>query len=123
MKYTINICLFSLLIIAACSPDSKEQSDDEFSISGNVPTVSSGKAVLYRVADLDLQAIDSVPVKDGSFTFSGKLEEPEMLYIKVNNGRELIRVFAGNESISIEATPGNFENAEISNQNSGCRAE
>ena len=114
MKYTINICLFSLLIIAACSPDSKEQSDDEFSISGNVPTVSSGKAVLYRVADLDLQAIDSVPVKDGSFTFSGKLEEPEMLYIKVNNGRELIRVFAGNESISIEATPGNFENAEIS---------
>ena len=63
--------------------------------------------------DLELSPLDSVEFENGVFTFKGKLEEPEMLYIKVNDEQDLLRVFAENKDMTINASGGEFSRAAV----------
>ncbi len=99
-------CL-SVLGIVSCNDHqenaSADNKRDSFLIKVNIKNIADGSATLrYRSPDYRSQElVDSVPVKDGSFTFSGKLDHPEMLSVLTEPGGWSFDVFAENADITI----------------------
>src|SRR5882757_5666721 len=86
---------------SALSADNNKK--DSFLIKLNIRNIPDGVAKLvYRVPDNSEQkVIDSTLVKNGSFTFSGKLAHPEMLSILVKPGNWGFNIFTENAAIAI----------------------
>jgi peroxiredoxin len=111
----LNTLLKAVLIIAfipSCSSKLKQM--DGFAIHGQMDGFEHGKVVL---AKLDLVSnetifVDSTEIKDGKFTFEGKVESP-YLHTLFFNDEEMIHFFLENSKIEISANIQNIENPKI----------
>ena len=83
MKNSI-VALFSLLLLASCS---KEASETNLHLTGNIKGLKEGTIYIQRVVDTSFVVIDSIIV-DGSSKFETNLElkSPEMLYLYLDRG-------------------------------------
>ncbi len=78
------------------------QTRDSFQIKVNIKGIPDGYATLKSGSSGVYKTIDSVPVKNGSFVFDGKLRSPEMVSVSVEPGGWNFFVFAENADISID---------------------
>jgi len=109
--FTLFTCAAALLGIAACnnnqSASGTAANRDSFNIKVNIKKFGDGYAkLIHRGADYrDPQTLDSVPVKNGQFVFTGKLKQPEMMMVQVAAGEWTFGfdVFAENADITVVA--------------------
>jgi thiol-disulfide isomerase/thioredoxin len=80
-----------------------ESPHDGYLIKGNINGLKNGKALLQRRVESQFQTIDSSAINNGTFTFKGKIESPEMCYIHISDSLPYIRLFAENSEILVEA--------------------
>ena len=99
MKKIIVFLVFSATLIA-CSNVGK----DEFILNGSIEGVPDGKVVVLERYDDSLGAVtvDTAKVKSGKFTFKGKVLEPEMHSLRVENVQNNSYIIIENGEIDLE---------------------
>ena len=103
-----NLFLAAVLAIlfAACQPST-------YTINGTIEGVTEGKAILNNLVDGAPNAIDTVDIVDGAFTFAGSFEEPELYLIFIEGKRNPIVFFGENANITIKADAEKMGDPEI----------
>lgn len=109
----VTLLILITIIFQSCifQVDKKEG----YTIRGSIEGIDSGKAYL---AKLDLVSnerinVDSIEIKNGKFTFSGKTESPYLHTIFINGELNRIHFFLENSDIEISADINNLEHAKI----------
>ena len=99
MKKIIVLLVFAATLLA-CSNVGK----GEFILNGSIEGVPDGKVVTLERYDDSLGAIkvDTAKVKGGKFTFKGKVLEPEMHSLRIENVPSLSYAIIENGEIDIE---------------------
>ncbi len=99
MKKIIVFLVFAATLIA-CSNVGK----DEFILNGSIKGVPDGKVVVLERYDDSLGAVtvDTAKVKAGKFTFKGKILEPEMHSLRIENVQNNSYVIIENGEIDLE---------------------
>jgi peroxiredoxin len=94
--------IYLILIAAACaSCTGKKQ--NVYTINGTITGVTSGKIFLQK-RDLDKWVkTDSAEIKDGKFTFTGKVAIPEMSYLTMDKKEATLPFFIENAEFTITA--------------------
>jgi peroxiredoxin len=93
--------LFLVLIAAAivsCNPTAK----NEFTISGSVDTVFDSWVYLQKRLEGPFTSVDSVKLSNGSFTFTGTIDYPELYYIRISETKSRVSCFLEPGKINIE---------------------
>jgi len=73
-----------------------------YSISGTVAGADSGWVLLKQREEGKMKTADSVQIKDGKFTFSGKVDLPEVFYLKLKNVDGAFPFFIENAAITLK---------------------
>jgi peroxiredoxin len=101
------------LILTACS--SEENLQDGYSLHGNIEGIKNGKVML---AKLDLVSnerveVDSAVIRNGKFTFQGKVESPYLHTLFINGDEDKIHFFLENSEIKITGNLQDLEDAKV----------
>lgn len=111
MKQYLSIAIIFLTVIG-CSSEV-----DKMELSGTVKGLKKGTLILQKIEDSTLISIDSVVVNgDSNFSFSEKIESPEIyyLYVRLKDGTlidDRIPFFAENGEMRIETNLKKFGSA------------
>ena len=98
MKNILWITLF-VMIFTACS-----QSDNHYEITGKLDNATPGLVVLSKVVDNQLVPVDSLQMTDGSFAFTGEIDQPEVYYITFVADQQMHRFFVEPGVIELKGT-------------------
>ncbi|MBI2279324.1 MAG: AhpC/TSA family protein [Bacteroidetes bacterium] len=96
----------SLLFLASCggNQEIEENQEPAFEIQASLTSLPYQKAYLSEYKDGEMVNLDSADVKDGKFSFKGKLDLPEVRYVSFNEGKEKFSVFVENSKIVISGS-------------------
>lgn len=104
------LVFFVSVLIYSCG-----STENEYELNAQMEGVSDGWIVLNKVVDNDLVPVDSVESQEGTFTFSGTIEQPEVFFLDFRENQKYHRVFI--EPGIIEMT-GDIEMPEITGSES-----
>ncbi|MGE5393345.1 MAG: redoxin domain-containing protein [Candidatus Saccharibacteria bacterium] len=90
-----------------------KSSKDEFSIKGTIAGVETGKVYLQKVVEGRPESIDTANVVDGKFSFTGKMETPDMRVIRLNDKDYIAQLFLDNSKVTIVAKKDSMQAAKI----------
>lgn len=93
-----SILIAVLLSVISCN----KKETGGFSIDGTITGADNGWVVLKKRDEGKMITADSVQVKDGKFALTGKVEMPEMYYLKINNVDGALPVFLENAVITLK---------------------
>lgn len=93
--------------LAACN-------SNEYKISGTIEGVSEGEAVLKKIEAQGAVSVDTTDITEGTFTFTGSVEYPELYLVFINDNQMPVPVFLENGNISIRANADSLQGADIS---------
>lgn len=116
-----NRLIFALLLVGYLLVSTFETfaKDPGFIVKGRIKNFNQGRIItLYTGPDHELYKIDTIEVKNGSFTYKGSVDEPKMIYFYFDNVHEKlsaygINVFMENSKISIDADLKNLKKAVV----------
>ncbi len=106
MKHFFLTLSILVLTLASCS-------NDGYTITGKIEGQKAGKAVLMKIKNGRPFPIDTIKISDGSFTFKGKVEEPELFLISIDKTKNPIGFFVENKNININVDVKKIEDAVI----------
>lgn len=111
MKRTLSVLVIFFLLLSVLSCERRSYTIN-CEIIGSSPYLVKGEAYLMsRMGDSVL--IDTASVENGKFFFSGVCKYPYYYFISVGGINGQIMIFLENDSYTIRAVEGDFENAEI----------
>lgn len=105
---SIYLVVLAMFILASCSTSS-----DSYKIEGTVKNATEGWIYLKKVVENDLVSIDSTELKEGKFTFEGKQESPEMVYIALAEKRQPFMLFLENAQIELSLNYDSIKGSEV----------
>ncbi|CAD0004703.1 TlpA disulfide reductase family protein [Flavobacterium chungangense] len=108
MKKLILSGLAVAATIVSCS-----NKEEGYTINGKFADIKEG-TVYLEFTDGDKTITDSTQIKDGNFTFKGKLEEPLLYSIKLNKAQNGAQFLLDNEDITFEAKKDSLFFAKVS---------
>ena len=101
-----------VLMITACS------NNKGFEINGTVENMTEGMVILQKVVDNNLVAVDTTDLINGSFTFTGSVDYPEMYVLKIADMKMPVQVFLENSKISMNINPEDPESMVVTGSES-----
>jgi len=107
MKRVLMVLLIPI-VLGSC-----EQKPEGFVVEGSISGYPEGNAVLKRRINSEFVTLDSTQISDGSFSFKGILDLPEMCYVYINDTLPYIRLFLENSEITIQAHVDSLRSAHI----------
>lgn len=96
---TIQLLPLIFLALFAC-----RQSADRFTISGKIENASDGWVILNRLSENDLQPIDSVKMKNGSFKLQGNISIPDFYYLLFRSDDQYLEIVLQPGTLTIGGT-------------------
>jgi peroxiredoxin len=93
-------------VITACSTDS-------YKVSGKFEDVTSGTVYLKKIEAQGVTELDTATIEEGSFTFEGSVEHPELHLIFFEENRSPIAFFLENTNTTITASTESMDDAEV----------
>jgi len=94
-----SIILAVLFSVVSCN----NKKTDGYTIDGTITGADTGWVLLKKREEGKIITADSVQVKDGKFAFSGKVDLPEMFYLKLKNTDGSLPFFIENAAITMKA--------------------
>ncbi len=104
--------VFAILVFAL-AVSSCQSAKDKYSIKGSVAGVETGKVYLLRLVDGKPQSTDTTDLVDGKFTFKGKMEIPDIRFLRLNEQDYFAQFFLDNSSISVKANKDSLRGTKI----------
>jgi peroxiredoxin len=93
-----SIILAVLFSVISCNT----KKTDGFTINGTVTGADSGWMLLIKRDEGKTITTDSVQIKDGKFAFAGKVEMPEIYFLKLKQGEGAVPFFIENTAITMK---------------------
>ncbi len=106
---TLSLVISLFLSMVAC----KEKKTDGFSINGTITNADKAWLLLVKREEGNMITTDSVEVKDGKFAFTGKLDMPEMYYLKLKDVDAALPFFLENSEITITAYADSINKSKV----------
>ncbi len=63
--------------------------------------------------DKKLSAVDSMDLTKENIIFAGRVETPDLFYLKINDQKNMLRIFVENSTINVSLNPDSVDKAEI----------
>jgi len=91
--------IFAVLFsVVSCST----KKTDGYSIDGTIIGADSGWVLLKKREEGKMITADSVQIKEGKFSFTGKVDMPEMYYLKLKNSDGAFAFFIENNALTMK---------------------
>jgi len=100
MKRLLTASIIIAVLFSVISCNNKKTGG--YTISGTLSGADSGWVLLKKRDEGKMFTADSVQVKDGKFTFSGKVELPEVFYLKLKNVDGAFPFFIENADLTMK---------------------
>lgn len=107
MRNVFAILVFALAVFSC------QSAKDQFSIKGSIAGVETGKVYLQKLVDGQPQSVDTADVVGGKFTFKGKMEMPDIRFLRLNEQDYFAQFFLDNASITVTANKDSLRNTKI----------
>lgn len=104
-----SILLAVLFSVISCNTKKIEG----FTIDGNITGSDTGWVLLVKREEGKMITADSVQVNNGKFTFTGKVDLPEMYYLKIKKANESFPFFIENSVIAIKVYADSIDKSVI----------
>lgn len=101
------------ILVLALAVFSCQTAKDEYSIKGSIAGVETGKIYLQKLVDGQPQSVDTADVVDGKFSFKGKMEIPDIRFLRLNEQDYFAQFFLDNASITVKANKDSLRNTKI----------
>lgn len=103
----------AVVFIQSCS--TRVDDIDGYTVNGRIDGIESGVVFLARLDLITNERVDvdSTEIKDGKFTFNGKIESPYLHTLFFNNSKDKIHFFLENSAINISGNIHDIENTKI----------
>ncbi|MEI8046722.1 MAG: TlpA disulfide reductase family protein [Bacteroidota bacterium] len=106
--FTFSLLLAVLVSVTSCNT----KKTDGFTINGTVSGADTGWVLLKKRDEGKMITADSVQMKDGKFMFTGKVELPEMYYVRMNGNYDAFSFFIENSTISLKIYADSIDKSE-----------
>ncbi len=118
MKRVLSILMLSL-ILASCKSDQQTEKDS-YIISGTAPGVHNGVRAYLKTVDNQRREIiqDTAIIRDGIFTFKGKVDVPQLWYLSINGVNGSFPLIIENEELIIRGNSEDLTKSIISGSKS-----
>ena len=115
MKHIFSILAISILLFSCKTEDNKTVKRYGSYISGTAPGVYNGiRAYLETTDDRGRKiAMDTAIVMNETFVFEGKVDYPEMLYLKINSVKGSTPLIIENEEMKITVNTDDITNSKV----------
>ena len=115
MKPIISILAFCLLVLSCKTEEKQTVKRDGYYISGTAPGVYNGiRAYLETTDDRGRKvAMDTAIVMNEKFVFEGKVDYPEMLYLKINSVKGSTPLIIENKEMSVVVNADDITNSKV----------
>ncbi|MEI7897752.1 MAG: TlpA disulfide reductase family protein [bacterium] len=100
--------LFIGAILASCMSNK-----DQFKITGNVKGIDTGMIFLQKKDQDQWITADSARLDKGSFTFTGKVDIPQIFHLEIKANELILPVFVENSKIDIQVFPDSLDKSVI----------
>lgn len=118
MKKIFQLAVAITTILFACD-SSKDKNVSSFTINAEFVGVEESTPIyLQRIKDEGLESIDSSYLKSSKVSFTGNLEAPEMVFLKVGNTRKMVNLFAENSTITVKVNIDSLDKTEVTGSQS-----
>jgi peroxiredoxin len=107
--------ILSVIVFAqSCNPG--VEMNGGYTIYGNIDGIENGEVILSKLdlSNNESVDIDSTEIKDGKFSFKGKVESPYLHTLFFNNAKDKFHFFLDNSEIKISGNIHDIENSTIS---------
>jgi peroxiredoxin len=101
------------ILVLAMAVLSCQSAKDQYSIKGSIKGVETGKVYLQKLVDGQPQSVDTADVVGGNFTFKGKMEMPDIRFLRLNEQDYFAQFFLDNASITVTANKDSLRNSKI----------
>ena len=110
--FSLGIFSLAMLIFASCSNQKKDVSG--FNVAININDLKAPtEVVLQKRVDGQWDKLDSVTLKDGKGTLTGKVKGPELYYLTFNNFHVYVPLWLENSKITVSASMKNLRSPII----------
>tara|TARA_R110001592_G_scaffold148998_1_gene374360 strand:+ start:4905 stop:6032 length:1128 start_codon:yes stop_codon:yes gene_type:complete len=112
---TIALAMSASFLIFACGNNEKatEEKEAAFTINANLTDANYRMAYLSQYKDGEMVKLDSSVITEGKFSFTGKMDLPEVRYINFNEGKEMIPLFVENSEITIDGSANLLDSVSV----------
>lgn len=107
MKNVLTVLVLALTVFSC------QSAKDKFSVKGSIAGVETGKVYLQKLVDGKPQSIDTADVVGGKFTFTGKMEIPDIRLLRLNEQDYFAQFFLDNANITVVANKDSLRNTKI----------
>jgi len=107
MRNLLAILVFALTVYSC------QMAKDEFKINGTVAGVETGKVYLQKLVDGKPETIDTTDIVGGKFTFNGKMEMPDLRFLRLNEQDYFAQFFLDNSRLTITANKDSLQKTII----------
>lgn len=110
MKKTLLFALAASVIWFACDTNKIPSYTINAEIVG-----PEDSTLIYFMQGVDgkMEAIDSAYLSNSEVNFTGTLEQPDMIYLRIGESRKAVNVFAENSQIDVKVNIDSLENAVV----------
>ncbi len=98
-----------LLTVISCN----NKKTGGYTIDGTITGADTGWVLLEKRSEGKMTGVDSVKVKDGKFTFTGKVDLPEMFYFSLKGAGDRFPFFVENSAIGIKAYADSLDKSTV----------
>ena len=104
MRSLFSILIFCVLFSACKSEEKVQVKRDGYILEGNAPGVYNGLRAYLEITNDKGRKIpmDTAIVMNGKFTFEGKVDYAEMVYLKINSISNSVPLIIENEAMTID---------------------
>lgn len=107
MRNFLSVLVLSLTVLAC------QTAKDKFLIKGSITGLETGKVYLQKIVDGRPQSIDTADVVEGKFTFTGKMELPDIRILRLNEQDYFAQLFLDNSNIKVVANKDSLRSTKI----------
>jgi peroxiredoxin len=105
-----SLILAILISVVSCN----NKKTEGYIINGTITGADTGWVFLKKREEGKMLTADSVQLKDGKFTFTGKVDMPEMYYLKLQNNEGSLPFFIENGAITMKVYADSLDKSVVS---------
>lgn len=107
MKKALAFLVIALTVIAC------QSAKDSFTIKGSIAGVDAGKVYLQKIVNGKPVTIDSTAISDGKFSFKGKMDMPDVRFLRLNQQDYFAQFFLDNADVTVTAKKDSLHNTKV----------